>query len=556
MKYSTPHTIYNTTKDIYTIIHYPVVTKGGSMKRNLLLIFTLIFLTLFSSFASGQVLYQVNELSVESCSCSLLSNPLTLENAEQATQMVHISQRGDAAQYSTLQTNIVVLEPGEQTKLESWINLPCNIEKKLQLTTDIKSTKGTQSLTQTIDVKECANLKVTGANLAQEGCACNSYEYKIVVGNPREYPDEYLIEIEDPQKFVTLSKQSLLLMPKDSAEVFAYIKPDCNFFGVVSSTLKITSIAGQYVSKVPISLQVKDCVDTGEEQENEPLINGRRLLIASLVFWFLVLLVLLVLYLINTDRTKSYYLSVRIKEPRLKRTRKKLSDAEEMPSERREPGQVPRWLLIVLILLAIVLFCFISYKLFSYSVPLVKNAVPQDLALFKFWWTKTKESETGNQTIDVSQTAEENQTTAQDQEQVAERGGEQEQQETTQPSEDNIQQETILSLEHSIKVLYFVALAAAFVFLVVLLFTRKKQVIMVGESNKGLRQLFNSRWIRLTLFALITAAVFTVAYLNRGTLFILWKSIKEFVILYWIYFLVGVVILVILLTLLSRQKNE
>ncbi|MBW2970681.1 hypothetical protein KY320_00815, partial [Candidatus Woesearchaeota archaeon] len=298
------------------------------MRSHLIFALMLIMFIAAAANSSASLLFQVDNLGFSTCSCDILESTIYIDNTGTSEESVFITQQGTAAPYSVLQADFVVAKPGEQVIVKNWLNLPCSTAGIYELTTHFESAYKIESITQRFDIRQCANMGVQAETLKQQGCGCEDYVYHITVSNRGSYLDEYTAELASINSAVALSEYKFTLQPEDANILFVFISPGCDFVGELSTTINLASKQGGYHAEVPLTLVVDDCFGLlpGQEEEQQSLlqtISARKILIASFIFWFVLLLLLLLFFLIFSGKIKSYYRSVRFREPKLRVAKRK-----------------------------------------------------------------------------------------------------------------------------------------------------------------------------------------------------------------------------------------
>ena len=492
--------------------------------KNLLAIFMGIFLFLSISFVYAD---SVKDADLQSCSCSLISNPITVENLGSSLDTFYISQQGSAAKWSNVFPDMVILGPGEAATAENLINTPCDAEGDYILETRIDSSKSTDTIVQKLSLKKCSNIGVVFKNLTQNACNCTPFEFDFWVTNTGEHNEIYNMKLLDKDSLaVTTSVNPIILMPGQTQEMRLYVTPACEVVGEHKAVFRIIAQDSEFYADAPLTLYIDACppvqVNVSDNATAPPTfvagVPKPLLILFGILIAILLLLILKHFAVSVTDAP--YYKPTPIKEPKVKKKAKQ--EGPEFEASKFFESNVFKTILALIVL---VLVALLIYK----GVQMVKVAA-----------FVNETNLTANQTLNITQNITQptiNQTTNQT---ANETGFEK------------------LDLKPYLNYSYYAALSLAILFLLILVRIRMEQKPMKKRTKnkikkviENLKQMMTKYWGVVVLLVLVVVTA-CLGYYFRSALMPYLISLKDYALMYLLYVILGFVILVALLFVLSK----
>jgi hypothetical protein len=93
---------------------------------------------------------------IETCSCSVIPNPILIKNSAKTADTFQIVQSGTAASWSTLTKSTLVLKSGESGIIDTFIKPKCGVYGDYSLETRISSTNYEGEISQIIGLRDCS----------------------------------------------------------------------------------------------------------------------------------------------------------------------------------------------------------------------------------------------------------------------------------------------------------------------------------------------------------------------------------------------------------------
>lgn len=462
--------------------------------------FLIFFLTIYLAYANPG-----NDIN--DCSCSFISNPIRLENTGDSVDTFHISQQGTAAKWSNVFPKIIILLPSETLTIENLINAPCDTKGKFSLITRIESSEGTETIKQNVNIETCSNIELVFKEVSKSGCNCTPFEFEFWVKNTRDYTETYTMTLLDKGSIATANVfNPIILGPNEVKNVKLFLTPPCDTVGEVKTVFKISTEQSKYHADAPLTMDIQACPDvTIEEVEPTLLARLRPLLIVLLVLLLLLLLVLVAYYVLPGERL--FYRRVKIKEPKIKKSKE-----VDITSNKDTLSRVLRIIFAIAILLIIALFIFKGIQVLVPSVETIAE----------------------NETIEVTE-------------------------ELVEPTEVNETEVFDASpyLKNNLAYFYYVTLGLTILFLLLLFKLRAKPKKKAKKHRKKvvLLQDIKERW-KLIVGAIVVLVIVGLTYFFRTKIPAFFATLKDFVVVYLVFIILGFVLLAILLFALAKLKKS
>ncbi len=460
---------------------------------------------------------------LQSCSCSLISNPITIQNKGSIVDTFYITQQGTAAKWSTLFPSTLILESGESATIENLINPPCDVDGDYSLVTQVASSTTTQAITQNLDIRRCTNMGVVFKNLTQYGCNCTPFEFEFWVTNTGNYNEIYSMKLLDGVgSAVTNTVNPLILAPGKTQNIKLYINLPCDVYGELSTKFRLTAQSSGFYADAPLKLNVDACPPLQQTNVSDNVTapptstKGIKTLLIFFVILLALLLFIALIYFAVSAAETTYYKGVEmIKEPKIIKPKE-----NEFEVDRFLKSSVFKAIIAFVVLLIIALLIYKGAKMVEVA-PFVNE-------------TNMTTNQTINVTTNITQ-PEINQTI-------------------------NVSGIEKLNLTKYITYLYYMALGFAILFLLILIKIRIDNKPTKGtKKNKSKKELkiiqeIKKRW--LIVVALIAVVVLAIlAFYYKSNLYPYLIALKEYISMYLLYILIGFVILTVLLFTLSKMRK-
>ncbi|MBU0535844.1 MAG: hypothetical protein KKE20_02690, partial [Nanoarchaeota archaeon] len=208
----------------------------------------------FNAYASQKVLY--------TCACSDIENIITLENTGDVASIYGITQKGSALPYSTFNPATFGLKPGESQNIHNFISVPCNVEGKFDLVTEVDTAFGlVKQLEQTVDIRTCVNVDVALIETPTEICPCSPVRYTFRIKNTGNFVDTYFINVTPYPEYISISEEFVVLGPGQSEDVYVFVATPCGMYGEIAFNLKVEAQRNGVIAELPFDLKINPCYE-------------------------------------------------------------------------------------------------------------------------------------------------------------------------------------------------------------------------------------------------------------------------------------------------------
>ena len=135
------------------------------------------------------------------------------------------------------------------------------------------------------------NLHVSAKYSKKEICSCNTTRVTFDIGNIGKFQEIYTLSTDREFKsWASFSHNNIVLNPGEKTTVYAYITPDCKFYGKETINLFVKTVNSKLKATLPIELNVKQCI--------KPEIELKAIDIEKGFLYFLPLLLIILIVLI------------------------------------------------------------------------------------------------------------------------------------------------------------------------------------------------------------------------------------------------------------------
>ena len=225
-----------------------------------ILIFFISFLLVLSLVNAVQVTTQ----SVSNDLCPRGTGIFThvIRNDNTDAREYSINLRGNAAVWATSVPTGVVLGPGEQKTLYTYVTPSQSAQPgNYDLQIDVNSATDSKSLTQNVKVKNCYSVGVVATPGTASVCPSEPTKYNVVVTNNGEYRENMHLTLSgEVASRISLSDNTLILDKSESKNVLLFANSPSDS-GDYSFTLVVESESGRIRESLPIFLHVNACYD-------------------------------------------------------------------------------------------------------------------------------------------------------------------------------------------------------------------------------------------------------------------------------------------------------
>jgi len=240
---------------------------------------------------STNFLAVTTEQTYDTCACRNIEYDVTVVNTGDFVATYNIKQSGFLAKFALVGPSMFVLQPGEIIDVHVVARIPCNIKGTFPLKTIISNDLNVKkSFIQTFKVRDCEAIQTNLTFYTEDGCRCSVFEYNIDVTNPGVFEEEYTFSDLN----ATFSENPMILAGGETKQLVVKFAPPCAW-GSRAIKLNIETKYTEQDSKLILPLEVKE--DCAAEEYEEPynymlwIIIGLGVLIIFVIFLLIIILV-------------------------------------------------------------------------------------------------------------------------------------------------------------------------------------------------------------------------------------------------------------------------
>ena len=228
------------------------------MKKIIILSIFLVLLTTVSVIGTEDFSAVSDSMVVSMCSCSVYEDVIRIKNTGSETSVYSIEGEGNAKNWATFYPDFLVLAPGEEADVNSYIQLECGATGNFDVGTLISTEKGLKKrLVQKISLNKCLNLEMELKSFDNTGCPCSLMYYEFEVKNTGSFYEIYNFGVEEAFKdWVTLTSNRLGLAPGQENPFSMYINSPCEISGQQVVSLGVGMENSQLKATYPLKINV------------------------------------------------------------------------------------------------------------------------------------------------------------------------------------------------------------------------------------------------------------------------------------------------------------
>ena len=300
----------------------------------------------------------------DTCSCRPIEYNITVFNTGSFVAGYAIRQEGKLASYSIVKPEGFVLEPGKSQVVSVLVNVPCNIRGDSVLTTKIRNDMNVEKIfKQTFSVKQCSSIDFKLDKAADEACRCSEFKYDFIVHNPGVYSEDYYFTLPKDVEG-SVSQASATIKAGESSKFTATIVPPCEW---ESRSVELTIKTKYTAQSKSFDLPLKVKADCAVKEYTPKTFNYVLWLVCGLGGILLILLILLIIIIIRRLKKRQPKLvQLRLaKEPKVE-----IKPLEIKPAKPRRKFPKLPWKRIIIILLIIAFWVGVGFAAYKFLPPL------------------------------------------------------------------------------------------------------------------------------------------------------------------------------------------
>src|SRR3989338_4799643 len=230
--------------------------------------FSLIFFIGFLLVVSLVNAVQINtqNLAGDLCPRETGSFSHVIRNDGNSVKQYNINLRGSASSWATSVPSGVILEPGEEKIIYTYVTPSQSAEPgDYSLIIDVTSGAETESNTHNVKVKSCYGVSLIPTSNKLDTCPAKPVRFVVRVVNTGEYTETYKFSLSGELSSKTSLSDNIALLGKgESKELYLFVnspKED----GSYSLSLIVETDSGRVRGSLPLFLDVKPCYNFGFE---------------------------------------------------------------------------------------------------------------------------------------------------------------------------------------------------------------------------------------------------------------------------------------------------
>lgn len=206
------------------------------------LIFAVFLIFTASAFALTEDFNAVAQKNtVSACSDAVSSDSLIVQNTGDVASAYSIAASGSISPYTTFSETSFNLVPGETKTVDYYIRAP-NVEGSFDLKTEIKTLFGlTKTIEQDVNVGKCVDLQLYVKDNKKESCPCDPVTYELQLKNNGPLVESYNFQLSQYSEYASFSENPVILGPGESKYVFIFLNLPCSIYG--EKTIELTANA-------------------------------------------------------------------------------------------------------------------------------------------------------------------------------------------------------------------------------------------------------------------------------------------------------------------------
>jgi hypothetical protein len=238
------------------------MTQTGNMRIYGITLLVLLFISAmpisaeeFEVQTTGAVVSQFYAYSpsyTSACTNTPATDSITVKNQGTVPDTYAVTINADIP--ITVSEQLFSLNPGQEKEVFLYITAPD--AKTYSFTVQIASAyDSTKDIQKSITAHECSTFFAQGYPQNQQSCPCSTVVYVFQVTNTGTAADTYSLSLKNMDStYYDLSEYSIVLQPKQTKEVYAYIRMACFEYGQFDFTLIAENDA--YSAELPLYLTI------------------------------------------------------------------------------------------------------------------------------------------------------------------------------------------------------------------------------------------------------------------------------------------------------------
>ncbi len=215
-----------------------------------------------------------NTASQTVCMSEIIEYSLTVANGGIWTENVELKVSGNGAQFATLSSELMRLEPGESRLLTLFVSAPIGYEGEYELTVTASSleSNAVTSVPLELIIDGCFGFSMDVDENYVSFCENSEAKLPITISNTGSSSDSYTLSLDGPE-WAALSRTSVNLGGQSSQIIELVLFPGYNIAGNFPVSITASSQQGQQEATLTMTSNVLTChgVDISVSQQSDTL---------------------------------------------------------------------------------------------------------------------------------------------------------------------------------------------------------------------------------------------------------------------------------------------
>lgn len=218
-----------------------------------------------------------SQQEIDVCECASETVPIKVTNTgylkeskislnggtEQESEITDIISRyrisfgGEASQFFSISSPRFELSSDETRTVFGHVNAPCGSAGSYDLYIDIESGSIKKRISQQVNIRKCANLKLWMPDNDKTIDPCQSADYRIKIKNTGEFQETYNLETDRLEGWISFSDNPVTVSPGRTRTVVMKIRPQCGYDNAETGIiLNARAMKSNSYSELPIVLRI------------------------------------------------------------------------------------------------------------------------------------------------------------------------------------------------------------------------------------------------------------------------------------------------------------
>ena len=236
------------------------------IKNKIITLMTFLILFIFPSFvfafSENFQFTGAKDINVYECATSK-GSVISVINIGDVSSSYTISISGSAAKFVSLGPLYFELEPGQSQDITTYFIVPCGKKGKYDLEIHVTTALNLKKiLKQNIIVEKPENIELIPIGYSKKINPCGTASYQFNLKNTGDFEETYSLKFEKPFGLYTnVNFNQITLGPDEEALLYIYITPLCNIYGNYNIPFSIRTLNTKLYAKTFVYLIIEKAYD-------------------------------------------------------------------------------------------------------------------------------------------------------------------------------------------------------------------------------------------------------------------------------------------------------